>query len=176
VYNVPGVVSDGSPFTNGGLDGGGRAYSGNLLGKGQTVGGTAFTLAAANVPSAVSSVTVPLPAGQFAALKILATAVNGNQLSQTFAVSYTDGTSQSFTQSLSDWCTPQLYSGESQAVPMTYRDNSDGTRDSRGLGLYGYSFTLASGKTVKSIALPNNRNIVVLSMSLSGTVSASVTK
>jgi subtilase family serine protease len=43
LYNVAGLVADGATFTNGGLDGGGRAYSANLLGRGQTVGGTAFS-------------------------------------------------------------------------------------------------------------------------------------
>jgi hypothetical protein len=107
---------------------------------------------------------------------MLATAVNGRQVGQTFTISYTDGSSQSFTQSLSDWCTPQYFAGESQAVAMTYRDDSDGTRDTRTLELYGYSFSLASGKTVKAITLPNNRNVVVLSMSLGGAGTSSVSR
>ena len=41
-----------------------------------------------------------------------ATGVNGNQANQTFTVNYSDGTSTSFTQSLSDWFTPQNYAGE----------------------------------------------------------------
>jgi hypothetical protein len=32
--------------------------------------------------------------------------------------------------------------------------------------LYGYSFSLNAGKKVSSITLPNNRNVVVLAMSL----------
>jgi hypothetical protein len=114
----------------------------------------------------VSSATIPLPAGKFSTLKVLAAGVNGNQLSQTFTVTYTDGTISSFTQSLSDWCTPQSYMGESKAVLMTYRDSSDGARDTRPVALYGYTFNLSSSKTVKSIKLPSNRNVVVLAMHL----------
>jgi hypothetical protein len=123
-------------------------------------------------PDAVSAVSVPLPAGQFAALKMLATAVNGNQPSQTFTVTYTDGTKTAFTQSLSDWATPQAYPGETTAFTSSYRDNSTGTIDVRPLQLYEYSFTLNSAKTVSSIALPNNRNVVALAFTLSGALSS----
>lgn len=37
---------------------------------------------------------------------------------------------------------------------------------------YGYSFTLNRAKTVKSITLPKNRNVVVLSITLAGSVNA----
>jgi hypothetical protein len=166
-YNVMGLVTDGAEFlSSSGLDGGGRAYSGNLLGTVETAGGAPFKLGAPNTPAAVSSATIPLPSGNYSSLKLLATGVNGNQLSQTFKVAYTDGSTASFTQSLSDWCTPQNYSGESNAIQMPYRDDSTGTRDTRQVMLYGYTFNLSGSKTVKSITLPNNRNVVVLAMNL----------
>jgi subtilase family serine protease len=175
-YNVMGAVTDGAVFfSTSGLDGGGRAYSGNLLGTVQTAGGTPYNFGPSNAPSAVSSGTVALPAGKFSTLKLLASGVNGNQVAQTFTVTYTDGTTASFTQSLSDWCTPQNYTGESKAILMPYRDNSNGTRDTRSMTLYGYTFTLSSSKTVKAIALPSNRNVVVLAMNLSA-VSSSVSE
>ena len=166
-YNVSGMVTDGSVFSSaGGLDGGGRAYSANLLGTALSAGGTSFYLGPANAADAISSKTVPLPAGQYSTLKLLATGVNGNQASQRFTVTYSDGTTSVFTQSLSDWFTPQGYSGESAAVSMNYRDNSNGTADGRPFSLYTYSFTLTAGKTVTSVTLPNNRNVVVLGLSL----------
>jgi uncharacterized membrane protein len=166
VWNVTGLVTDGSTFTNGGLDGGGRAYSSNQLWPVQTVNGALFSLAPPNGPDAVSNATIPLPAGQFSTVMLLATGVNGNQPSQTFTVKYTDGSTASFTQSLSDWCTPQGYPGESDAIPMSYRDNSIGTVDTRTVMLYGYSFSLSKGKTVSAITLPQTRNVVVLAISL----------
>ncbi|HZU29236.1 MAG TPA: protease pro-enzyme activation domain-containing protein [Bryobacteraceae bacterium] len=165
-YNVAGAVADGTTFSSGGLDGGGRAYSANLLGSAQTTGGITFSLGPPNAPSAVSNATVPLPPGQFARLFVLATAVNGNQANQVFTVNYSDGSTASFTQSLSDWCAPQGYRGEAKAVSMGWRDNSTGTRDTRTLLLYSYSLSLDSSKTVNSITLPATRNVVVLAMTL----------
>jgi alpha-mannosidase len=165
-YNVTGSAVDLLPFSGGGLDGGGRSYSGVLLGASQNVAGTVFSLGLMAEPDAVSGETVTLPAGSFTAVSLLATGVNGSQTGQTFLVTYTDGTTASFTQSLSDWCAPQSFPGESPAVPMSYRDNSTGTVDVRTLYLYGYSFNLNSAKTVKSIALPQNRNVVVMAITL----------
>jgi hypothetical protein len=171
--NVMGLVTDGAVFMSGsGLDGGGRAYSANLLGSTQTAYGASFNFGAPNTPGAVSGATVALPAGKYSTLKLLATAVNGNQASQRFTVTYTDGSTSTFTQSLSDWCTPQGYAGESNAILMAYRDNSDGARDTRPMKLYGYTFNLSSTKTVQSIALPHNRNVVVVAMNLSGASSS----
>src|SRR5579863_247242 len=123
-----------------------RAYSANLLGTEENADGVPFTFGAPNTSGAVSSATVPLPAGNFSTLKLLATGVNGNQVSQKFTVTYTDGSTTSFTQSLSDWTTPQGYTGESKAIEMAYRDNSDGTRDTRPMTLYGYTFNLSNTK------------------------------
>jgi hypothetical protein len=109
---------------------------------------------------------VSLPAGQYTTLKLLATGVNGNQTAQRFTVTYTDGTTTVFTQNLSDWFTPQGYAGETAALRMNYRDNSDGSRDGRVFSLYTYSFTLNSAKTVSSVTLPSNRNVVLLAASL----------
>jgi len=167
-YNVMGSVSDGANFLNGsGLDGGGRAYSGALLSRVVTASGAPYTFGPANAPGAMSSATVALPSGKFSRLTLLATGVNGNQVAQKFTVTYTDGSTAAFTQSLSDWCVPQGYAGEINAVPMSYRNLSNGTRDVRLVLLYAYNFTLSNTKTVKSITLPGNRNVVVLAMNLS---------
>jgi hypothetical protein len=171
-YNVAGIVSDFSTFTNGGLDAGGRAYSAGLLGLVQNANGSAFSLGPPNALDAVSNATIPLPAGNYSTLTLLATAVNGNQIGQTFTVTYTDGSTSVFTQSLSDWCAPMNYPGESRAFAMTYRNNSNATRDTRPLTLNSYTFNLAAGKTVSSITLPKNRNVVVLAMNLAAVLSA----
>jgi hypothetical protein len=170
LYNISAMFTDGTKSTGAGLDGGlnGQvtAYSANLLGTQQTIGGTTFSFGPANAPDAVSGKTVPLPAGQFSTLKLLATAVNGNQASQSFTVTYTDGTTSLFKQSLSDWFTPLSYTGESKAMSMAYRDTSTGLRDNRTFLLYGYSLSLNAGKKVSSITLPNNRNVVVVAINL----------
>jgi O-glycosyl hydrolase len=160
------IVTDGSAFTGGGLDNGGASYSANLLGSSLTIGGVTFNLGPANSTDAVSSTTVALPAGRFSTLRVLAAGVNGNQRSQVFSVRFSDSTSQSFTQSVSDWFTPQSFTGESVAKAMSHRDSSDGTTDNRTFDLYAYSFSLDASKTVSSLTLPNNRNVVVLAVTL----------
>jgi len=126
-----------------------------------------FKLGPPGVPDVVTSATVPLPAGNYAALKILAVGVNGGQEMQNFTVTYADGTSSSFTQSLSDWYDPGHFSGESAAVNMRYRLVGDGTTEEHpGGSIYAYSFSLDSGKQVRSVSLPNNRNVLVLAMTL----------
>jgi hypothetical protein len=164
-YNRLGIANDGTPFT-GGLDQQGFAYSYNLLGPAVTFNAISYTLGLSNAPDCVSGGTVTLPAGQFSTLALLATSVNGNHTSQAFKVTYTDGTSTSFTQSLSDWHTPQSYAGESQAVTMAYRDSSIGGQQAEAIYLYAYAFTLNPAKTVSSVTLPNNSNVVALAITL----------
>ena len=130
------------------------------------LGGTTLYFGAADGPDAVSGITVPLPTGQFSTIKLLATAVNGDQTAQRFVVTYTDGTTSAFVQNLSDWFTPQSYAGETKVLSMPYRDTSNGVRDNRTFLLYGYSFSLNAAKKVSSITLPANRDVVVLAISL----------
>jgi hypothetical protein len=171
-YNRAGIYNDGTAFTNpptGGVDGGGYAYSGTLLGGSQTWTNTVFTLGPANATNVISSAnqTILLPAGNYSRLRMLGTAVNGNQASQPFVVTYTDATTTTYFQGLSDWFSPQNYAGESKAIPMGYRNHSDGSSsENNALYLYGYNFALNPAKTVQSVRLPNNANVIVAAISL----------
>jgi hypothetical protein len=164
--NVTGIVNDGSAVPNGGLDGSGNAYSATLLGTSLNWNGNAYMFGAAGSADAVSNATIALPAGNFTTLSLLATAVDGNQPTQMFTVNYSDGTSAPFTQSVSDWFSPQNYKGESKALTMAYRLNPNGSADNRTFYLYGYSFTLTAGKTAMSLTLPKNPNVVVLAVDM----------
>jgi hypothetical protein len=171
-YNRAGIYTDGTPFTNpptGGIDGGGYAYSGTLLGGSQTWTNTVFNFGPLNATNVIfgANQTIPLPTGNYSRVQLLATAVNGSQPSQLFVVTYTDASTATFVQGLSDWFSPQNYAGESKAIPMGYRNSSDGSSsENNALYLYGYSFTLNPAKTVQSIRLPNNANVVVAAISL----------
>ena len=164
-YNEIGIVADGTTFASG-LDSTGQAYSSNLLGSSMTVNGTMFTLGPANSPDVVTSTAVVLPAAEYSTLAVLGTAVGGIQLSQVFIVTYSDGTTTSFTQSVSDWQIPENYSGETQALKMSYADVTTGTKRGEALYLYSYAFALTKTKTVKSVTLPNNAHVVVLALTL----------
>jgi hypothetical protein len=175
-YNLSGFYTDadqGAITT--GLDGVGFAYSANLLNSGLDFSGVQFTFGLPNQPNAVYGTGTPiaLPAGNFATLQLLATGIEGNQASQTVTVTYTDSSTSQFTQSFSDWCSHLNggctstggNSGESVAVAMPYRDSAGGP-DDRVFYLYHYSFSLNTGKTVESVTLPNNRDVVVLAATL----------
>jgi hypothetical protein len=164
--NVYAIGTNGVRVTNGGLDTWGFAYSSNLLGSTVTWSGVTFNLGTAGTADAVSNTTITLPAVNSAKLYLLATAVNGNHPNQTFVLTYTDGTTTTLTQSVSDWYAPQNYTGESIAVTMAYRINQYGVIDNHVADLYGYSFAIDATKTVKSLTLPASRNIVVLAVTL----------
>jgi hypothetical protein len=167
-FNVSGIYTDGTTYTTGGLDGLGYSYSANLLTTSRVLNGILFDLGPANEPDAVgcSGQSVPLPAGQFSTLTLLATGVQGSQASEAITVNYTDGTSSHFVQSFSDWFTPQQFPGESEGVAMAYRDFDNGTKDKRTFSLYAYRFALKPAKVVQSITLPNDPDVLVLAVTL----------
>ena len=170
-FNRAGMYSDSVTFTNpatGGADLGGAAYSASLLGGSQVWTNTLFNFGPANVTNIISATnqTINLSAGNYSILRMLASGVQGSQASQVFIVKYTDNTTSTFVQSLSDWFSPQNFSGESKALIMGHRNSSNGTKDNRTFYLYGYSFKLNNGKVVQSIKLPNNANVLVTSISL----------
>ena len=167
VYNVAGIYDDGTTFVpSASLDGDGFALSGQLLGREQFGSGVVFEIGPANAPDAVTSKIVTLPQGKFDSLKILAVGVNGHQELQTFTVTYADGTSSTFTQSVSDWASPQSFIGESVAVTMPYRITADGSRDGRNFYLFAYSFDLDNNKEVRSLSLPMNREALIFAATL----------
>ena len=164
-YSLYGIYSNGTRYSTGGLDDDGYSYSANLLGTSRVYSGILLDFGPANDLDAVGCAgqVIPLPAGQYSNLVLFATAVNGNQTSQTFTVTYTDGSTTNFTQSLSDWYTPQKYAGEQEGVAMAYRNFDNGTKDNRTFSLYEYRFTLNKTKSVQSLTLPNNSRVAVLS-------------
>ncbi|HTW49149.1 MAG TPA: S53 family peptidase [Acidobacteriaceae bacterium] len=169
-YNTYAIYTDGTTITTSGLDGLGDAYSANLLTPHRILNDVQFNFGPANKLDAVSGAgqTVALPPGQYATLQLLGTGYNGDQSAQTVTVTYTDGTTSTFTQSFSDWYVPQYNNNESFAVVMPYRDLADGTKDNRVFNLYAYIFPLDSRKAVKSFALPDDPNVVVLAATLTG--------
>ena len=166
-FNLTGITANGAKFT-GGLDGVGNALSAASLGSSVSLGGVTFDFGPAGSSDVVQAAgqTIALPAGQFSQLEFLATGVNGDQVNQAFTVHYTDGSSATVTQSISDWYTPQHFSGESLAVATPYRNMSGGGTDNRTFDVYSYSIALDNSKTVSSITLPNNGHVEVLAVSV----------
>jgi len=171
VANLIGIYSDGTKFSaDGGFNSAGLAYSSKLLGSSMAYSGVIYAIGAANEKNVVKGTggpVIPLTSGKYTTLKFLAAAVIGNQPSVTFTVTYTDGTKTKFTQGISDWITPQHYSGESIALASTYADTSSGGRSIHIYNVYQYSLALNSAKTVKSLTMPANSDVELVSITLS---------
>ena len=154
VANVYAIGSNGTALTNGGLDTEGYGYAGSYLGSSAVWNSTNFSFGAANTLNGVSSATIPLPSGNYAALQLLATAVNGPQTSQVFTVTYADGSTTNETRSISDWVGPQGYVNESTAISTASRLGPSGTLQSGPWYIYGYIIPLNSAKQVSSVRRP----------------------
>ncbi len=173
-YNLVGITADGSRFTGGGLDGHGNALSETEVGTSQTWGNVNFNIAPAGANNVIQAAgqTIGLPNSSYTQIEFLATGVNGGQANQTFTVRYTDGSSDTYVQSFSDWAIPQGFSGESDALSTAYRNTSSGSRNGGTFDVYGYSFAVNSSKTIESITLPNNKNVDILAMTVVGVSAA----
>lgn len=168
-FNAKGVFKDGATFADdSGFDGGGAAFSSELLGATLNWKNVPFNVGAAGAANVIEykGNILPLPEGQYASLWLLGAAVEGNQMGQTLTVTYADGSTQTLAQNFSDWYAPQDFPGESRALKMDYRNMSNGARDPRPFFVYSYGFNLDSKKTVKSLTLPNNPNLKLLAVTL----------
>ncbi|WP_145952293.1 hypothetical protein [Paludisphaera borealis] len=180
-FNQVGISLDGgAQYAD--LDGGGHSYSAVMLGNTIAWNGQVFNVGGVlnnNVIKATGQ-TVALPHGYMNKLMILGAATNGTQLNQTFTVNYEGGTSDTFTQSISDWVsgyngayTGATAPGESIAKSLGHYNYYNGTTSSQ-IGVtsyvYGYSFTVNSAKVVVSITLPSNSNVKILAINEASTV------
>jgi hypothetical protein len=167
LYNIHGIFKNGAATSSPALDLEGNAYSASLFPSSVTWNGITFTFGATNVADAVSQSTIPLPAGNRQSIYLLASAVFGPQTNQTFVINYTDGSSTSFVQTLSDWGLETTgVSNEAVVSTMAYRVLASGATQNGPWHLYGYTFPLNVSKTVKSITLPNDRGVVVFAVGL----------
>lgn len=168
LYNVEAISAKSKTSESGGLDKQGLSFDSELLGSSIIYDGTLMNLGAPNSPDAWSGIAVPL-SGRGNTLKMLALGLNGYQKSQAFIVNYTDGSSQSFSQDLSDWIKPEKFKGENVIYSASRCVDKNGVEQIRRVNLYGYSFPLDSNKTVRNILLPSNREVVVMSLAISDT-------
>ena len=171
-YNCFCFISDGTKFDRRDDALFGKAMSFTLLGSTVNWNNTPFALGPPGEKDAVEAMgqAIKLPEVKYSALSLLATNTVGwgnngvNDLA--FTVTYTDETTQRFTQSMSGCFRPRSCAGESIAVPMSYWNQTDGSRDNTSICLYGYTFDLNPEKTVRSITLPNNTEVRVFAITL----------
>jgi hypothetical protein len=91
----------------------------------------------------------------------LGSATNGPS-SGTGTLTYSDGSTQSFTLAFSDWTLnagkSTVLSADAIAAKMSYRNTRSGTKQSETTYLFFTSVALAPGKTLQSVTLPTGAN------------------
>jgi hypothetical protein len=183
VFNTKGIVLDGTKFSStGGLDGAGAALSAQTLKRTmsfnnvllnldlpETIENAAHQVIGGTAPMDVVSADgqiIALPSGTYTTLTFLGTAVEDNQPDLKFTVNYTNNTQQPFHLAMSAGTSTPQY-GDYEVTTTHYVDRAGGTIQKEMFNVYGYKFTLESGKTVQSITLPKNPNVKILAMTLS---------
>jgi hypothetical protein len=198
-YNVNGISTDNtSSIGNGGFDNDGSAYSENAMQAACTTptsatsptyacSGTYPTLSFAESSSATvtfdfgaanttNSVTgaglgpIALPSGEFTELQMLGAGVNGSQAGQKIVVNYTDGSSDTISQTFGDWFSGKCEdAAESTALIPAYRlETVSGVvqQDTRQFYVCLYNIAIDPTRTVSTLVLPDNRNVVIMSATL----------
>ncbi|NUR60594.1 MAG: beta-glucosidase [Catenulispora sp.] len=163
-YSNPGV-SDDTNTTPGNLDGGGASYSAQALAAATpsiTPGGTfthdgiTFTwpTPAPGTPNNIVATGQTIPvSGTGSTLGIVGTADYG-AASGTAVITYTDGTTQSFSLAYSDWWANSAASGGDILVTLPHLNNANGALNNQ-VSLYTDTVSLLPGKTIKYLTLPN---------------------
>jgi hypothetical protein len=155
-YNASALFADGHGFA-GGLNG--TAYRASELGSTQVVGELRFKLGRADSLNAWTNTTVPLPAVRGNCLGLLAAAIGESVADATFIVKYTDGTTGSIRQGISDWEQPPRF-GET-AISTNQRNRSNGATGQGTFRVFAYSLPTDPAKTLESITLPHARIVVL---------------
>ena len=170
-YRVNALYADGAHYLEKGLDGTRAALSATQLGAALTYAGTSFPLGPAAVPDAASASTISLPAGKYSSLSLLGAAGKQAELNQPFVVTYSDGTSSTVRLNLSSWRLPQHFAGETIVAATTAANLADGSQQAGTFAVYGYQLALDATKTVQTLTLPQNTDVVVLAAGLNTNIS-----
>ncbi len=175
---VVGIAADGTAFSGGGFDGDGYAYSWEALGSSSTLAwnGVNFQLGGPNQADCLPGLgqTIAVPQGVYTQLNLAGAAVNGSQQNQRLTLTFTDGSTVTWTQSFSDWGSPQKYGHEAIISTQYYRDTASGGAQQFTNYVYGYSYTIPSGKTLASITLPNNSNVRFLDLQMTNSTAVNL--
>lgn len=153
------------------LDGLGYALASSWLPAAPTIGLRSYALGpttagAVNVLAA-NGQTIPLPAGTFRAVRLLALATNGTQAAQPFVVAYTDGSTTTTTRSISDWfaALPQVDERVALTMPARWTASGAGYGD---VHVYEVVLPLDAGKTAASLKLPAAPHVKLLAATMEG--------
>ncbi|WP_239163006.1 glycoside hydrolase family 3 C-terminal domain-containing protein [Paractinoplanes rishiriensis] len=155
-YGNTGVSDDAQPAA-GNLDGGGYSYSAQALAS--TLGlafrhdGLDFTWPAGPPDNVVAGGQTVVIGGSGTKLGLIGTGTSGTA-SGPATVTYTDGSTQEFTLTYTDWYANNPAAGGSIVASFAYHNTATGRRD-RKVSLYYASVPLDPAKTVRYLTLPD---------------------
>lgn len=163
-YDAIGIYSDGASFS-GGIDGQGHALPSCEVTNTAFWNDSIFAIGPSGSADVVRAVgqTIPLPSGTNTDLEVLA--ATAGVCRGTITIEYTDGSSASYPEVFADWAsgTPR----DPRSLMVTHRvDGTTGGADAGDYYIFGFDLPLSSGKTPKSVILPNLQNVNVLAMTL----------
>jgi len=167
--NLDGTASVASS-AEGNFDGGGWSYDADLLpAAGPVTWGGATYQAPDPAGQAKNFVqargqSLLLPAGDHAAVKLIATAYNG-PVTAGLTIGYTDGTASDATITVADWC-GTASAGSTNVLAMPHRIKAGQGVDGPPVSLFGLSLPIAAGKQIRSITLPNDPRLNVYALTL----------
>jgi beta-glucosidase len=157
-------ISDNSTPSTADFDGTGDSFSAQALAAGTpnaltsgaaaTIGGTSFTWpAAGTADNVIADGQIIDLSGSGTDLGFLGASGFGSA-SGTGTITYTDGTTQSYSLSMADWYNNAATSGGEIATTTTSWNFTSSTQTTHPVSVYFASVPLAAGKTVASVTLP----------------------
>jgi predicted alpha-1,6-mannanase (GH76 family) len=110
--------------------------------------------------------TLDLGAAPARALHVLLFAVGGRQADNTFSVAYSQGASQTFTRSASDWATPLLEADEHLALSAPFRWSKSG-KQYGSFHVTELTLPLDPARAATTLTLPKNPKLEILALTVS---------
>jgi len=160
-FNNVGISDDANPAA-GNLDGGGYSYSAEALAAAGLTPGTSVTHD--GLTFIWPDVPVGMPDNVLASGQTIAISGSGTlgflgasdyySSSGTGTITYTDGTTQSFTLSLADWWANAAAPGSDILVSVPYMNTSNGQMEQE-VSVYYAAVPLEAGETMQSVTLPD---------------------
>jgi hypothetical protein len=160
-YNDVGISAD-SSTAPGNYDGNGASFSETALtnagaAPGATVTSSGLSFTFPNVAAGTNDNTVAegqvITMSGSGTLGFLVSASNG-PVSGAGTITYTDGSTQSYTLSAPDWFSTSPPTGGAVAVSSAYQNRQGNTTFAHSANIFSETVTLTAGKTVASVTLP----------------------
>ncbi|UYQ65388.1 GH92 family glycosyl hydrolase [Streptomyces peucetius] len=154
----------------GDFDGGGWSYDAALLPEAGQVTWGGVVYQAPDASGTADNFTeargqsLLLPAGKHEALRLVAAAHNGT-VATTLTVRYTDGTSDELPVTVGDWA-GSAPTGSTVALDMDHRIRRGQGVDGPSVRLFATAAPLDTGRTVRSLSLPDDRRVEVYAITL----------